>query len=180
MASTAAVTPLGLLHMRPIQRWLHDRVPRWAWRHGTYRVSRQPALPGEWRPTRPTASCFTPCPRRPSARTRWHTAGLGAYANMRFHQWACSHRPCARSGRTKSMSFWWRLTGPIVLGSQNWCSSRQPLLGKFLWGGFSFLREGAPTGTHIQTCGISTCGSWMGRRGSRWATSSGSKHYHFC
>ncbi len=39
MASSAAITPLGLLHMRPLQRWLHDRVPRWAWRHGTYRVS---------------------------------------------------------------------------------------------------------------------------------------------
>ncbi len=28
MASSAAITPLGLLHMRPLQRWLHDRVPR--------------------------------------------------------------------------------------------------------------------------------------------------------
>ncbi len=43
MASTAAVTPLGLLHMRPLQRWLHDRVPRWAWRHGRYRVSGTPS-----------------------------------------------------------------------------------------------------------------------------------------
>ncbi len=25
-----------------------------------------------------------------------------------------------------------------------------------------------------------TYGPWMGRGGSRWATSSGSKHYHFC
>ncbi len=32
MASAAAVTPLGLLHMRPLQHWLHSRVPRWAWR----------------------------------------------------------------------------------------------------------------------------------------------------
>ncbi len=38
MASAAAVTPLGLLHMRPLQHWLHSRVPRWAWRHGTLRV----------------------------------------------------------------------------------------------------------------------------------------------
>ncbi len=42
MASAAAVTPLGLLHMTPLQRWLHDRVPRWAWRCGTYRVSVTP------------------------------------------------------------------------------------------------------------------------------------------
>ncbi len=43
MASAAAVTPLGLLHMRLLQRWLHDRVPRWAWRCGTYRVSVTPS-----------------------------------------------------------------------------------------------------------------------------------------
>ncbi len=43
MASSAAITPLGLLHMRPLQRWLHDRVPRWAWHHGTYRVSLTPS-----------------------------------------------------------------------------------------------------------------------------------------
>ncbi|KAI2654804.1 Transposon Ty3-G Gag-Pol polyprotein [Labeo rohita] len=28
MASSAAVTPLGLMHMRPLQHWLHTRVPR--------------------------------------------------------------------------------------------------------------------------------------------------------
>ncbi len=28
MASAAAVTPLGLLHMRPLQHWLHSRVPK--------------------------------------------------------------------------------------------------------------------------------------------------------
>ncbi len=35
MASAAAVTPLGLLNMRPLQHWLHSRFPRWAWRCGT-------------------------------------------------------------------------------------------------------------------------------------------------
>ncbi len=43
MASAAAVTPLRLLHMRPLQCWLHDRVPRWAWQHGTYRVPDTPS-----------------------------------------------------------------------------------------------------------------------------------------
>ncbi len=38
MAAVAAVTPLGLLHMRPLQHWLHGRVPRWAWHSGTLRV----------------------------------------------------------------------------------------------------------------------------------------------
>ncbi len=50
MASSAAITPLGLLHMRPLQRWLHDRVPRWAWRHRTYRVSLNPVLPSHLQP----------------------------------------------------------------------------------------------------------------------------------
>ncbi len=31
-------TPLGLLQMRPLQHWLHSRVPRWTWHHGTLRV----------------------------------------------------------------------------------------------------------------------------------------------
>ncbi len=39
MASAAAVMPLGLLHMRPLQHWLHSRVPRWAWHRGTLRVN---------------------------------------------------------------------------------------------------------------------------------------------
>ncbi len=41
MAAVAAVTPLGLLHMRPLQHWLHGRVPRWATRCGS--KSLQPA-----------------------------------------------------------------------------------------------------------------------------------------
>ncbi len=46
MTSSAAVTPLGLLHMRPLQRWLHDRVPRWAWCHGLS----HPVLPPHLQP----------------------------------------------------------------------------------------------------------------------------------
>ncbi len=30
-----SVYPLGLLHMRPFQHWLHGRVLRWAWKCGT-------------------------------------------------------------------------------------------------------------------------------------------------
>ncbi len=43
MAAAAAVTPLGLLHMRPLQHWLHGRVPRWAWQSGTLMVQVTPA-----------------------------------------------------------------------------------------------------------------------------------------
>ncbi len=35
--------PPGLLHMRPLQHWLHGRVPRWAWKRGTHRVQITPA-----------------------------------------------------------------------------------------------------------------------------------------
>ncbi len=35
--------PLGLLHMRLLQHWLHSRVPRWAWQSGTLRVQVTPA-----------------------------------------------------------------------------------------------------------------------------------------
>ncbi len=35
--------PLGLLHMRLLQHWLHGRVPRWAWQSGTLRVQVTPA-----------------------------------------------------------------------------------------------------------------------------------------
>ncbi|KAL0153391.1 hypothetical protein M9458_051310 [Cirrhinus mrigala] len=43
IASSAAVTPLGLRNMRPLQHWLHTRVPRWAWRRGTFRVNITPS-----------------------------------------------------------------------------------------------------------------------------------------
>ncbi len=35
--------PPGLLHMRPLQHWLHGRVPRWVWKRGTHRVQITPA-----------------------------------------------------------------------------------------------------------------------------------------
>ncbi len=54
--------------------------------------------------TCPIASCSIPWPGKPSARMHWHTAGPGAYANMRFPQWAYLHRHCAKSGRTRSRS----------------------------------------------------------------------------
>ncbi len=43
MVAAAAVTPLGLLHMRPLQHWLHGRVQRWAGQSGTLRVQVTPA-----------------------------------------------------------------------------------------------------------------------------------------
>ncbi|KAI2650552.1 Carbohydrate sulfotransferase 11 [Labeo rohita] len=42
MAAAAAVTPLGLLHMRPLHHWLHGWIPRWAWHRCTFRVGVTP------------------------------------------------------------------------------------------------------------------------------------------
>ncbi len=39
MASAVTVTPLRLLHMRPLQHWSHSRVPRWLLRHGAIRMN---------------------------------------------------------------------------------------------------------------------------------------------
>ncbi len=43
MAAAAAIVTLGLLHMRPLQHWLHGRVPRWALRRRTHHVQITPA-----------------------------------------------------------------------------------------------------------------------------------------
>ncbi len=88
----------------------------------------------------PTASGILP----DWGRTHWHTAGLGLYASMHFPQWACSHRHCAKSGRTRSRSCWSRRSGPPGPGFPNSFSSRQPLPGPFLWGRTSSLRGSAP------------------------------------
>ncbi len=50
MAATAVTVPLGLLHMRPLQHWLYGRIPRWAWKCGTYRVQITPACRKTFRP----------------------------------------------------------------------------------------------------------------------------------
>ncbi len=50
MAAAAVTVPLGLLHMRPLQHWLYGRIPRWAWKHGTYRVQITPACCKTFRP----------------------------------------------------------------------------------------------------------------------------------
>lgn len=39
MESSATVMPLGLMHIRPLQHWLHVRVLRWAWRCGAHHVT---------------------------------------------------------------------------------------------------------------------------------------------
>ncbi len=43
MAAAAAIVPLGLLHIRLLQHWLHGRIPRWAWKCGTHRFQITPA-----------------------------------------------------------------------------------------------------------------------------------------
>ncbi len=50
MAAAAVTVPLGLLHMRPLQHWLYGRIPRWAWKRGTYRVQITPVCRKTFRP----------------------------------------------------------------------------------------------------------------------------------
>ncbi len=50
MAAAAVTVPLGLLHMKPLQHWLYGRIPRWAWKRGTYRVQITPACRKTFRP----------------------------------------------------------------------------------------------------------------------------------
>ncbi len=50
MAAAAVTVPLGLLHMRPLQHWVYGRIPRWAWKRGTYRVQITPACRKTFRP----------------------------------------------------------------------------------------------------------------------------------
>ncbi len=53
---------------------------------------------------RPIAIGSIPYPRQRSAWINWHTTGPRTCANMHYPQWACQHRHCARSGRTRSGS----------------------------------------------------------------------------
>ncbi len=50
LAAAAAVTLLGLLYMRPLQHWLHGRVPRWAWQSGTLAGPSHSSLPPNLHP----------------------------------------------------------------------------------------------------------------------------------
>ncbi len=51
--------------------------------------------------------------------------------------------------------------------------------GRFLWGRIWFLRDGAPSGTHVQICGNFMCGPWTGRGCSRWPAPGGSSQKAF-
>ncbi len=128
------------------------------------------------RPVRVPRDVALPVVLLPAQRNTRH--GRTGTVSMHFPQWAFSHRHCARSGRKRSRSSW-RHTGPPGLGSQSWCSSWQPLPGRFLWGRIYWLRDGAPYGTRVQTSGNFMSGPWTGRGGSRWPTPRGSWHHHF-
>ncbi len=73
MAAAAAVTPLGLLHMRPLQHWLHGRVPRWAWQSGTLRVQVTPACRQTFTPWSDLSFLRQECPWNRSPGTLWFT-----------------------------------------------------------------------------------------------------------
>ncbi len=286
--------------MRLLQHWLHDRIPRWAWKHGTHWVQITPACRKIFSPwsdlsflwarvpleqvsrhavvfTDPSATgwgatynghtvryldgfptvmayqlpqaagsapCLEPPQRAPSA--QGHSGPYGQHGFHGVYQLARQFTLPSQHGR--HLLLWsqkhlrslhaihipgvinraalpgeWRLhpqavqliwgmvqscsgvrpseptstdtvqdqggwgvglvSGSILakqdLVSGNSCSSRQPLLPRFLWGRICFLRDGAPSGTNFRTCGNSTYGPWMECRGSRWPTPGGSTNYLF-
>ncbi len=81
MASAAAVTPLGLLHMRPLQHWLHSRVPRWAWRRGTLRVGISQQCRRSLSPWTDLAFLRAGVPRHTVVTTDASSTGWGATCN---------------------------------------------------------------------------------------------------
>ncbi len=48
MAAASPVLQLGLLRMRPLQRWLKPRVPHNAWRHGRLHIRVNPWKNPQW------------------------------------------------------------------------------------------------------------------------------------
>ncbi len=101
--------------------------------------------------TYPTASCFTPCPRGPSEQMRWHTAGLGGLRKYAFP--------------------------PVSLLAQTLCKVRedeeQVLLVSTYWPNRTWFPELMLLATAPP---FSERGHPLAPGGSRWATSSGSKH----
>ncbi len=100
MASSAAITPLGLLHMRPLQRWLHNRVPRWAWRHGTYRVSLTPSCRRTFSPWSDLAFLRAGVPLEQVSRhivvsTDASATGLGSHVQRARSRGALDRAPAA-------------------------------------------------------------------------------------
>ncbi len=84
--------PPGLLHMRPLQHWLHGRVPRWAWKRGTHQVQITPACR---KYLQPVDRSFVPSGRS--------APGTGLQACCGIHgclgHWLGSHVQRARSVR---------------------------------------------------------------------------------
>ncbi len=100
MASAAAVTPLGLLHMRPLQHWLHSRVPRWAWRRGTLASRYLPAVSPLPQPLdRPCLSTGRGAPRTSVPAYCFHNRclqhGLGRYMQRAGSLGALDRAPTA-------------------------------------------------------------------------------------
>ncbi len=337
MAAAAVTVPFALLHTRPLQHWLYGRIPRWAWKHGTYRVQITPACRKTFRPWSDPSFLRAGVPLEQVSRhavvfTDASTTGWGATYNgqavsgvwtgpqLHWHinclellavrlalsrlrgrlqrkdvlvrtdntatvayinrqgglrsrcmsrlarhllLWSQKHLRSLRaihipgvfnraadelsraalpgewrlhpqavqliwgrfgaaqvdlfaSPETTHCQEFYSLTEatlgtdalahswprglrkyafpPVSLLAQTLCKFREdegqvllvapywpnrPLPGQFLWGRICFLRDGAPYGTRVRTCGNSTYGPWMGRGGSSWPTPGGSTHYRF-
>ncbi len=84
MASAAAVMPLRWLHLRPLQHWLHSRVPRWAWCHGTHRVAITPVCCHSFSPWSNLAFLWAGVPLEQVSR---HVIVMTDASRMGWHPW---------------------------------------------------------------------------------------------
>ncbi len=96
MASAAAVTPLGLLHLRPLQHWVHSRVPRWTWRHGTLSSVAAPSAPGRTLPFYGRSPLQVPylmegtetlCPHATILNHRWLPGTCSRLLSVKPNEW---------------------------------------------------------------------------------------------
>ncbi len=86
--------------MRPLQRWLHDRVPRWAWHHGTYRVSLTPSCRRTFSPWSDLAFLRAEVPLEQVSRhvvvsTDASATGLGGHVQRARSRGALDRAPAA-------------------------------------------------------------------------------------
>ncbi len=99
----------------------------------------------------------------------WHIAGPRACSSLRLPQWVWLERHCTKPGRMFLLVALPDLV-PGTLIPRDIPSLANPREG--------FIRGRTWFGTHVQTPGTSTSGSWLGCEKPEWAITSGTIHYH--
>ncbi len=163
MAAAAVTVTLCLLHMRPLQHWLHGRIPRWAWTRGTHRVQITPAC----------RKTFSPWSDPSFLRAGVPLEQVSRHAVVFTDASATGWVPPSEPTSTDTVQDQGERGADLVIGSilppclvpGTHAPRDSPSLADSPEEGSAFSE--APSGTRVRTCGNSTYGPWMGRRGSR-------------